>query len=131
MSLEITVDTKGIERLIQQEPQRVDAWLRGVAIMIANDVKISFNTGPAGRAYKRGRKFHVASSPGYAPNVDTGALRASVRSRPAGRLAYQISVGTSYAAYLEYGTAKMAARPFMGPVFASWAKKIEKDAREN
>ena len=130
-SLNITVDTSGMERLIQQEPQRVDRWLRGVAAVMVSDVKTMFNTGPGGRSYRRGKKWHVASSPSHPPNVDTGTLRASIRSIPAGRLTYHIAAGTHYAPYLEYGTAKMAARPYMGPVFASWAKKIERDAKEN
>lgn len=131
MSLSVKVDTKGLERLIQQEPQRVDKWLRGVAETMVSDIKLSFGTGPGGRSYKRGRKYHVASSPGYAPNVDTGTLRASIRQNPAGHLTYHIVAGTDYAAYLEYGTAKMAARPYMRPVFNQWSGKIEQDAKEN
>jgi hypothetical protein len=137
MSLKVTVDTKGLERVIQQEPGRVDKWLRGVAQQMVGDIKLSFNSGPAGRTYKRGpknkrgAKTHVASSPGYAPNVDIGTLRASIKAAPAGHLAYQISDGVNYGTWLEHGTARMAARPFMGPVFAAWEKKIEQDAREN
>lgn len=137
MSLEIKVDTKGLERIIQQEPQRVDRWLRGVASEMVSDIKLRFNTGPAGRTYdrgpnnKRGKRYHVASSPGYSPNSDTGALKASIRQTPAGHLKYHISASGIYAQYLEQGTARMAARPYMGPVFIDWQGKIEKDAKEN
>jgi HK97 gp10 family phage protein len=130
MSLDIKVDTSGLERIIQQEPGRVDKWLRGVAMQMVGDVKLKFNSGPRGRAYKRGKKFHIASSPGYPPNVDTGTLRATINHNPAGHLTYHITAGTNYAAYLEYGTTKMAARPFMGPVFTAWNQKIEADAKE-
>lgn len=131
MSLEIKVDTKGLERIIQQEPQRVDRWLRGVASEMVSDIKLRFNSGPPGRRYKRGGKYHVASSPGESPNSDTGALKASIRHTPAGNLKYHISASGIYGPYLEYGTARMAARPFMGPVFTDWQGKIEKDAKEN
>lgn len=136
--LKIDVDVSGLERLIQQEPQRVDAWLRGVAEQMSGDIKLRFNTGPAGITYergpknKRGAKTHVASSPGSSPNSDTGALRASIGQAPAGRLKYHIGASGIYAAYLEQGTSKMAARPYIGPVFADWTGgKIEDDAKQN
>lgn len=137
MSLKVTVDTKGLEELIRTEPKTVDRWLRGVAETMVGDIKLSFGSGPAGRAYKRGpknkkgAKTHVASSPGYAPNVDIGTLRASIHQTRAGNLTYHIAAGTIYAEYLEYGTARMAARPYMTPVFEAWGSKIEKDAQEN
>jgi len=130
MSLEIKVDTKGLERLIQQSPRQVDAWLRGVATQMVGDIKLSFDTGPGGRTYTRKRKVHVASSPNNPPNVDTGTLRASIKMAPSGHLAYKISDGVDYGRDLEYGKARMAARPFMGPVFDAWGKKIEADAKK-
>lgn len=130
MSLKVTVDTAGLRRLIAEEPRRVDTWLRGVAEQMVGDVKLSFGSGPGGRTYKRGRKYHVASSPGHAPNVDTGTLRASIKQQPAGHLTYRISDGVEYGVHLEYGTSRMAARPFMTPVFEAWNKKIEADAKQ-
>lgn len=129
--LEIKVDLSKLRQIAQQEPARVDAWMRGVAQTITDDVKLSFGSGPGGRTYKRKKRYHIASSPGYAPNVDTGTLRASIKWKPTGKLKYQISDGVHYGVYLEYGTSRMAARPFMGPVFTDWGGKIEKDAREN
>ncbi len=131
MSLKVKVDTKGLQDLIRTSPQKVDRWLAGVAEQMVGDIKVSFNTGPAGRSYKRGSRYHVASSPGYPPNVDTGTLRASIRQTPAGHLTRHIVAGTEYAEPIEFGTSKMAARPYMGPVFAAWQGKIEDDAKEN
>lgn len=130
--LKIEVDVSGLERLVKEEPQRVDRWLRGVAEQMAGDIKLRFNTGPAGRTYKRGKRLHVASSPGYSPNSDTGALKASIRKTPAGRLKYHIGASGRYAQYLEQGTTKMQPRPYIGPVFADWTgSKIEDDAKQN
>jgi HK97 gp10 family phage protein len=129
--LKITVDVSGLQRIIQQEPKRVDAWLRSVATEMVSDIKLSFNSGPKGREYKRRKKYHVASAPGHPPNVDTGTLRASIKSTPAGHLKYHISDGVHYGTFLEHGTARMAARPFMAPVFHNWEQKIERDAKEN
>ena len=130
MSLEIKVDTKGLERLIQQSPRKVDAWLRGVATQMVGDIKLSFGTGPGGRAHKRGGKWHIASRPGNPPNVDTGTLRASITMASSGHLAYRISDGVDYGRDLEYGKVRVAARPFMGPMFDAWGKKIEADAKK-
>lgn len=51
----------------------------------------------------------------YAP-VDTGSLRSSIQavSNLAGKSA-EVTVGAPYAAYVEYGTYKMDAQPFLSP----------------
>lgn len=132
MSLEVKLDTSGMQRLLIEEPQKVDAWLRGVAITMVSDIKLKFGTGPAGITYKRGSRYHVASSPGSPPNSDTGTLINSIRHEPAGYLTYHIATSVEYAEYVENGNTRgMAARPYMAPVFNDWSGKIEADAREN
>lgn len=54
-----------------------------------------------------------AKAQGYSP-VDTGLNRASITGRPSG-LQGEVTTGTDYAIYLEMGTYKMAAQPFMRP----------------
>lgn len=51
--------------------------------------------------------------------VDTGALRSSIQavSTTAGKSA-EVRVGVEYAAYVEYGTYKMAAQPYLSPAVA-------------
>ncbi len=46
--------------------------------------------------------------------VDTGALQASIAVSQSGTNA-QISANTDYAAYVEFGTSKMAAQPYLVP----------------
>ena len=54
---------------------------------------------------------------GKAP-VDTGALRSSIHTQLGdGGMSASIAPGVHYAVYLEYGTRRMAAQPFMGPAF--------------
>lgn len=125
------VDVSGIDRILKQEPGRVDAWLRGVADQILGDIVVSFNTSPGGRTYKRGSVTHTASQPGYPPNVDIGTLRASMHVEPAGKMSYHIADGTEYGIYLEDGTEHIQPRPFVQPVFADWSKKMEADAKRN
>lgn len=75
----------------------------------------------SGRRYKRGQRTHVASAPGEYPNTDTGALVNSMRFERRGDLHWVWLAGIFYAKLLEFGTSRMAARPFARP---SW-KKVE------
>lgn len=132
-NFEIKVDQRKLQQLIATEPERVDKWLRGVAQQIVGDIKLSFGTSPDGRAYERGTVTHIASQPGYPPNVDTGTLRASIDSRPVAsrKLTYEIHDGVEYGYHLEMGTERMEARPFVAPVFNDWQRKIMDDAKRN
>ena len=47
--------------------------------------------------------------------VDTGNLRNSIGTSMQGPLAAEIGPTASYGIYLEFGTYKMAASPYMGP----------------
>jgi HK97 gp10 family phage protein len=60
-------------------------------------------------------KGHVPSAPGEPPNADTHLLDRSIETVLVGPLRVEVSADAPYAAALEYGTNKMAPRPFMGP----------------
>lgn len=64
-------------------------------------------------------KTHMSSqspSPkGQPPGVDTGALVNSIIVEPQGRDTWILHDGVEYGVFLEYGTVKMAARPFFLP----------------
>lgn len=66
---------------------------------------------------------HVPSKPGEPPNEDTGTLRRNITVTQIGPLHVRVASNAPYSAHLEFGTSKMAARPFMGP--AARAKKKE------
>ncbi len=55
--------------------------------------------------------------------VDTGRLRGSI-SVSAGSNSAVVSANTDYAAYVEFGTSKMAAQPFMVPAALNASGKI-------
>lgn len=69
----------------------------------------------SGRLYQRGKVVHQASAPGEAPAIDTGHLVNSFFIRKLNRLQRLITVGAEYAVHLEFGTSRMAARPFLRP----------------
>jgi HK97 gp10 family phage protein len=93
--------------------------MKGGAMLVLNDANRSIAAGgKTGRIYRRRGIEHQASAPGEPPATDTGALIAS------GRADAEINGDTvnaiveyraPYAVHLEYGTRKMAARPFLTP----------------
>jgi HK97 gp10 family phage protein len=62
-----------------------------------------------------GYKIHRASAPGEAPAVDTANLRNSIETDKIKEGLHAVSTNAEYAAGLEFGTPKMAARPFFRP----------------
>ena len=81
--------------------------------------KVSFGSGgaSAGGAIRKG--FHQASAPGEAPASDTGALASrgivAALSGPGEATATAGGNGVIYASMLEFGTSRIAPRPFMIP----------------
>lgn len=84
---------------------KVMADLVGRAIRVEGAAKrIASNTSP--------------SAPGEGPGVVTGRLRGSIYYRPGyDAISPYVDIGTAvfYAPFLELGTSKMAARPFLRP----------------
>lgn len=86
-------------------------------------IKQDMNSPKSGRAYnvsvgKSGRKLkrsrvHIASAAGEAPAVISGKLRKSVYFLVQGSDQLRIGANTPYARFLEDGTKKMAARPYL------------------
>lgn len=58
---------------------------------------------------------HVPSAPGSAPNNDTGVLKNNIETTRAGVLRVHVSSNAPYAGFLEFGTSRMAERPYMRP----------------
>ena len=100
-------------------PERFNRGMDAMAEDGLNHAKLLMNDSPAsGRTYKRpGGKTHTASSPGNAPRPDTGALINSLRWERRGRSEMDrvLIASAEHGYYLEYGTEKMAARPFFRP----------------
>ena len=47
--------------------------------------------------------------------IDTGATMNSIEARPEGKMEWRIGPTTEYAPFLEFGTERMPARPYMIP----------------
>ena len=59
--------------------------------------------------------------------LDTGALRNSITSESmmTGDLTFTVQDGVEYGVFLELGTSRMAARPFMLPALEAWRQRFE------
>ena len=59
----------------------------------------------------------------------TGATKRSisVNSNKVGRFKYRVAPGTAYAAYVELGTRKMSAQPFIKPAFDEQKQQFKDD----
>lgn len=60
--------------------------------------------------------------------VDTGKLRASIKTEGnADRTSFKVTANTHYAGYVEYGTHKQKAQPYMGPAKSIQENKLRRD----
>jgi HK97 gp10 family phage protein len=69
-------------------------------------------------------KNHVPSKPGEPPNEDTGLLRSRIEVNQVAPLRVQVSSNAPYAVELEFGTSKMAERPYMRPATKRKRKEV-------
>jgi HK97 gp10 family phage protein len=107
---------KNIEALKSKAEAETARAVRATAQAIRNDAIISVKSHlSAGEVYTRGTVKHVASKPGSPPNQDRGTLTRNIRVTMNDDLTADISSNAPYSAALEFGTRKMAARPFMTP----------------
>jgi hypothetical protein len=116
----MAANIKGIERGL------------GIAMLgLQESMRIRLSQVGGGAEYRGGRKgtgsFRTRSAPGQPPAVDTGTLRNSVQSKPqyvagtgmtsivlAGLVA-GVHKDARIPGWLEYGTSRMQARPFIAP----------------
>lgn len=119
----VRLDMHKLEELEQRTPGRVDELIGQLAYICQDIMITSFNTSPPGRTYGK----HIASQPGYPPNVDIGNLKNSIHTRKIKRWVWAVQVGAEYAPDLEYGTVKMAARPFVLPAVEQVAARVRRE----
>jgi HK97 gp10 family phage protein len=134
----VTIDVSGLESLVGGDAAKLEEaaskGLMAIALMVQGDAQRRILDGPkTGRVYKRGKGFHQASAPGESPANDLGALVQSIKASAVDRTEVQVVADAKYAAFLEYGTRAMEARPYMRPaaekISAKGAEIIEKFVR--
>jgi HK97 gp10 family phage protein len=141
--MDFSVKVEGLDRLkgklgvtpklIRQE---VSKALFVSAKHVEGEAKRSILNGQkSGRLYKRGKTvFHRASAPGEAPASDTGRLANSINSYlDSTALGSFVVAGrglAKYAPLLEFGTSKIAPRPFLFPALEQSKPFIQKRMNE-
>ncbi len=84
----------------------------------------------SGKVYEKSDNIsHVASAPGQPPANDTGNLAGSILIIKNGEQIV-VSIGAYYASILEFGTSKIAERPFIRPSFMELKPKMEENIKE-
>ena len=74
--------------------------------------------GRGGRTYRRRTVTHQASAPGEFPKTDTGQLVSSLFFKVGSdKLRAFFGTKLAYGRYLEFGTSRMQARPWLRPTF--------------
>ena len=74
---------------------------------------------------------HQASAPGQYPASDTGQLNSNIRIEPptAGSLTGRVGTKIMHGRHLEFGTVKMAARPWLMPSFEKAKVGVEQELK--
>lgn len=124
MSIQVTGVTELRAKLKSLGASMDDALMGGV-ILTANEIRTdaikSIQNKSGGSQVQRSRQgggtyTHTASAVGGAPNTDTGTLVSSIAIEPNnGGLYALVGSNLDYAGFLEFGTSKMGARPWLEP----------------
>lgn len=85
----------------------------------------------SGRTYTRGGVTHQASAPGQYPASDSGRLVGSIRMEmpQVGNVTGRVGTAVAYGPMQEFGTSRMAARPWLLPSFERAKIGVEKELR--
>ena len=111
--------SRKLERIVASGADRyVSEALFAAGETIAAEAQTSITQGAQ---YGKG---HIASLPGEAPNADTHLLADNIEVVQPGPLHVEVSSNAPYSAALEFGTSKMAERPFMRPAVAKKRKEV-------
>jgi HK97 gp10 family phage protein len=114
-----------LDKLEQQSNDYYTKVINYAVNQVRNEAILGIQQTPrTGKRYKRGKKTHIASSAGNPPAIDTGRLLNSINYAIKNRYTGEVYASTEYAAALEFGTVRMAARPFMQPALEKSRIKI-------
>ena len=116
-----------LKKLDEQMEVPFQEVVKGGGQLIRTEAIKSIQTGAkSGVIYQmyNPRREHRASAPGQSPASDTGNLVNKIIVKQKNRNTVQVQSNANYSAYLEYGTSKMEARPFMLPAFEKSKKPI-------
>lgn len=110
-SISVQIDRKRLDALLRSAPGKADEVVGGAAYELQADVQTHWSQ-------------QSPSSPGEPPAVVTGNLTGDIKTRPIRKALWEVVFGAEYAPYLEFGTPRMAARPFLRPAVWRLSKRF-------
>jgi len=123
-----------IEVKLRRFPNRLIDECRDAVIDIAHKIRNTiikgmYDTPKSGKRYRRGKKWHTASSPGNYPAVDSGELVSriippDIRSN---EIEVGVEAGAPHGIMLESGTKHMKPRPWLQPSLEKHELELEDD----
>lgn len=124
----MTLEWRGSEVLASLQKAAFRGVVRGTEAVKTRMVERIQQPPKTGRIYKRNTVEHQASAPGESPASDTGRLAQSITTTydPATITGY-VNVATEYAAALEFGTPRVASRPYARVSLAEKTDEIRAD----
>lgn len=132
MTAKVTIVKSNVKEVLDSMAgDRLGKAVMAGGFVLETAVKISMSAAShSGRVYDK----HQASAPGETPAVDTGVLVNSINtqleSSNATEAWAQVGTGVEYAEWLEFGTSRMAARPYMRHAFDNNADRIKEVIRK-
>lgn len=122
-----------LARYAKRAPMILDQLLTKAAFHVQNVAITSIQQNPGGgREYKRGDKVHSASKPGGPPKTDTGNLVQNITVEKKDLMYYDVGSrkDAPYGYWLEFGTSKMDARPWLTPAVKEGRKKLKQELKK-
>ena len=110
--MSVSFKVKGVDRLVRQ------LAIKSKQARIATDRQLELSS-------KRLERMAMVKAP-----VDTGALKNSIFSAKAGNLTYKVTAPQHYAIYVEKGTRKMRAQPYLKPALDAERPKLISNLRK-
>ena len=110
--MSVSFKVKGVDRLVRQ------LAIKSKQARIATDRQLELSS-------KRIERMAKVKAP-----VDTGALKNSIFSAKAGNLTYKVTAPQHYAIYVENGTRKLRAQPYLKPALDAERPKLISNLRK-
>lgn len=120
-----------IETILKNAPRNLENKLERIFHKYGNEMRNYIirgmrDTPKAPWRYKRGKKWHYPSLPGNFPAIDSGRLISQIKYfNNKDSLEVGVMDDVPYGKYLEHGTKRMKARPFLIPTLKEFRPKLE------
>ena len=133
----VVTGVKELKQKLKSLGSSMEEAVFGGVILTANEIRTdaakSIQKQSPGSQVKRSRQgggtyTHTAAAKGGAPNTDTGKLVASIAVEPnRGGVFALVGSNLDYAGFLEFGTSKMDARPWLEPALRNNADNLQRN----